>query len=195
MKINLPNKISLTRIILLPFFVFFYLSDFIVWGKLIAAVIFVIAAATDFMDGKIARKRNIVTNLGKFLDPIADKLIITAALVLVIADGTILSPYGEIITIIIISRELIVSGLRQIAATGGVIISADKWGKIKAVFQDIGVASAMVLAQLNVLNVAYDIKIYFEVFTYATLIIATVLTIISGYNYVYKNRNVFNSQQ
>ena len=112
---NLPNKISTARICLIPFVVFFYLATFIPYSKIIAALIFAIASLTDMIDGKIARSRNLITTLGKFLDSIADKLLVVAGLVLICFD-IILQPYGVIIAIIIISRELIISALRQIAA-------------------------------------------------------------------------------
>lgn len=195
MKLNLPNKITLVRIVLLPLFVFFYLAEFIVWGKLIAAVIFVIATTTDFIDGYIARKRNLVTNLGKFLDPIADKLIATAALILIAIDGTLPSPYGAIVAIIIIGRELIISGFRQVAAANGVVIAADKWGKIKTVFQDIAIPALMVVAQLKVLAVSNEsLMMFFEILAYSLTLIATILTVVSAFNYMLKNKQVFDRE-
>lgn len=195
MKLNLPNKITLVRIVLLPLFVFFYLAEFIVWGKLIAAVIFVIATTTDFIDGYIARKRNLVTNLGKFLDPIADKLIAAAALILIAIDGTLPSPYGAIVAIIIIGRELIISGFRQVAAANGVVIAADKWGKIKTVFQDIAIPALMVVAQLKVLAVSNEsLMIFFEILAYSLTLIATILTVVSAFNYMLKNKQVFDRE-
>lgn len=195
MKLNLPNKITLVRIILLPLFVFFYLAEFIVWGKLIAALVFVIATTTDFIDGHIARKRNLVTNLGKFLDPIADKLIAAAALILIAIDGTLPSPYGAIVAIIIIGRELIISGFRQVAAANGIVISADKWGKIKTVFQDIAIPALMVVAQLNVLEVSNKtVMTIFEVLAFSLTLIATILTVVSALNYMQKNKQVFNKE-
>ena len=134
---NLPNRLTLMRIILIPFMMFFYLANFIPYGigKLVALVIFIVAALTDLLDGKIARKRNIVTNFGKFLDPIADKILTSTVLLLIIADGTIPNPWGAIIVTIIIAREFMVSALRQLAASKNKIISADYFGKFKAVLQ------------------------------------------------------------
>ena len=126
---NLPNKISVARICLLPVFIFFYLASFIPCNYLIAAIIFSLAAFTDFLDGYIARKYNLVTNLGKLLDPIADKLIVMAALIVLTVDGIIPNPYGIIVTIIIIGRELFISAFRQVAAAKGFVMAADKWGK------------------------------------------------------------------
>ena len=102
---NLPNKITLIRIILIPFMVFFYLADFIpnFWGKIVALVIFIIAALTDMLDGQIARKKGLVTNFGKFFDSIADKLLTMSALLLVVCDSTVPAPYGVVVAIIIIA--------------------------------------------------------------------------------------------
>lgn len=192
---NLPNKITISRICLLPVFIFFYLADFIPYGKIIGAAIFVIAASTDFIDGKIARKRNLVTNLGKFLDPIADKLIVVGALLLVVIDGTIPAPYGFIVAIIIIGRELIISAFRQIAATKNVIMAADWWGKIKATVQDIAIPLLMVLAQSYQSNwfKGTFLNVY-EITCYVLIGIATVLTIYSGINYVVKNKQVLSNK-
>ena len=144
---NLPNKITVTRIVLIPFIVFFYLSNsFIPCGKLIAAGIFGIACLTDFLDGYLARKLKLVTTLGKFLDSIADKMLVLGAFVLIVADNTILAPWGVISFVIIIFRELIVSALRQMAATKNVVIAADMWGKVKANFQFFAVLFFMIFS-------------------------------------------------
>ena len=178
---NLPNKISMTRIIAIPFVMFFYLADFIpnAIGKIIALVLFAVIAFTDLVDGKIARSRGLVTDLGKFLDPIADKLLMTTGLLLILADGTMIAPWGVIMTIIIVAREFIVSALRQIAATKNVVLAADMLGKIKANFQPVAIAF------LGSFEFAYVI------ICYVLMGIATLLTIISGVNYLVKNRAVF----
>lgn len=134
---NLPNKITLLRIILIPFFIFFYLASFIPYGKIIATVILILACITDAVDGYIARKYNMVTDLGKLMDPIADKAFSVSALLLLVADQTILAPYGVIIAIIILIRDFTVSGLRQIAASKNFVLAADIWGKIKSIILDI----------------------------------------------------------
>ena len=159
---NLPNKISTARICLIPFVVFFYLATFIPYSKIIAAVIFAIASLTDMIDGKIARSRNLITTLGKFLDSIADKLLVVAGLVLICFD-IILQPYGVIIAIIIISRELIISALRQIAAANNYIMAADMWGKVKATIQFIAVMLFMILAGIRDLGVAGTIYSILEI--------------------------------
>lgn len=194
---NLPNKISMTRIIAIPFVVFFYLADFIphAIGKIVALALFSIIALTDFVDGKIARSRGLVTDLGKFLDPIADKLLMTTGLLLILADGTMVSPWGVIMTIIIIAREFIVSALRQIAATKGFVLAADMLGKIKANFQPLAIAFFMLLAVHNVTPFLGSFELAYTIICYTLMGIATVLTIISGVNYLVKNRAVFKENE
>lgn len=189
---NIPNKISLSRIFVIPFVVFFYLADFIPYGigKIVALILFAITGLTDFLDGYIARKYNLVTDLGKFLDSIADKLHMTTGLLLVVADGTILAPYGVIMAVIIIAREFIVSALRQIAGAKGKVIAADMIGKIKANFQPIGIALFMFLAINNVNNFLAGATIYIEILAYVIMGIATILTVISGIYYLVKNKEV-----
>ncbi len=190
---NLPNKISMTRIIAIPFVMFFYLADFIpnAIGKIIALVLFAVIAFTDLVDGKIARSRGLVTDLGKFLDPIADKLLMTTGLLLILADGTMIAPWGVIMTIIIVAREFIVSALRQIAATKNVVLAADMLGKIKANFQPVAIALFMLLAIHNVTPFLGSFEFAYTVICYVLMGIATLLTIISGVNYLVKNRAVF----
>ncbi len=190
---NLPNKISMTRIIAIPFVMFFYLADFIpnAIGKIIALVLFSVIAFTDLVDGKIARSRGLVTDLGKFLDPIADKLLMTTGLLLILADGTMIAPWGVIMTIIIVAREFIVSALRQIAATKNVVLAADMLGKIKANFQPVAIALFMLLAIHNVTPFLGSFEFAYVIICYVLMGIATLLTIISGVNYLVKNRAVF----
>lgn len=190
---NLPNKISLTRIIAIPFVVFFYVADFIPngIGKLISLILFSVIALTDFVDGKIARSRGLVTDLGKFLDPIADKLLMTTGLLLVLADKTMVQPWGVIMTIIIIAREFIVSALRQIAATKGFVLAADMLGKIKANFQPLAIAFFMLLAFHNANQFLGSFELAYTIICYTLMGIATVLTIVSGVNYLLKNKDVF----
>ena len=188
---NIPNKLSCVRIALIPLFMFFYLATFIPGNYLIAAIIFALAAFTDFLDGKIARKYNLVTDLGKFLDPIADKLLVMTALILVTVDGTIPHPYGIIISVVIIGRELLISAFRQIAAAKNVIMAADMWGKYKTTFQTIALPLLMFQAQVVASN-------YFDgagltalkIINLCLIGIATLLTIISAINYLIKNKSV-----
>ena len=129
---NLPNKLTVLRVIMVPFFVFFMLTD--VGGaanKWIALALFVIASLTDMLDGKIARKYNLVTNFGKFMDPLADKLLVCSAMICLIPSGKL----NTAIVIVIIAREFIISGFRLVASDSGIVIAASYWGKFKTVFQ------------------------------------------------------------
>ncbi len=193
---NLPNKITLSRIILIPLIIFFYLASFVPFGKIIALCLFVICAITDFFDGYIARKYNLTTNLGKFLDPIADKLLTTTVLILVVCDGTVPMPYGAIAAIIILAREFAVSALRQIAATKNYVIAADMFGKIKTNFQFVSFGCLMLLSFL-IFNTDYNgigMEI-FSIFNWVLLGITVGLTIASGVNYIIKNRKVLSDEK
>lgn len=188
---NLPNKLSLLRIILIPFMLFFYLATFVPYGKIIALGIFIIAALTDMLDGKIARKYNLVTNLGKLLDPIADKLLVMSALLLVVVDYTIPHPYGVIVAIIIIGRELLISAFRQVAASKNIVMAADMFGKIKTCTQDAALPLLFLVSFLT-----YDVTInatalqVIQIVGYCLIGLATLFTILSGANYMIKNKEV-----
>lgn len=186
---NLPNKITMSRIFLIPIFMLFMLVDFnfgnvillgttIQTGHLIGGLIFILASITDWLDGYIARKNNLVTNMGKFLDPLADKLLVSAAFIILVELGT--APSW--IIIVIISREFAVTGLRLILAGGGEVVAANQLGKIKTVAQILAIISLL----LN--------NIYFESigvpFGMIMLYIALVFTVWSGADYFYKNRHV-----
>lgn len=190
---NLPNKLTIFRVILIPFMMFFYLADFIPYGigKIVALVIFIVGALTDLLDGKIARKYNLVTNFGKFLDPIADKMLTSTVFFLIVADGTIPHPWGAIMVTIIISREFIVSALRLIASSKGVVLAADMWGKVKTTVQMIALPISLFLAFVYTSGFAFAdwFVLTVEIVTYVLLALATLLTIISGVNYLVKNRN------
>ena len=175
---NLPNKLTTFRVILIPFFVFFLLAPYFEgYGNYIALVIFIVASLTDFLDGKIARKYNLVTNFGKFMDPLADKLLVCSALICLIA----LDRIPAWIVIVIISREFIISGFRLIAADNGVVIAASYWGKFKTAFQMITII--MLVLNLNVpfMNIINTVLIY----------ISLGLTVISLIDYIAKNYKVF----
>ena len=188
---NLPNKLSMLRIFLIPVLLFFYLADFVPFGKVIAIVIFILAALTDMLDGKIARKYNLVTNLGKLLDPIADKLLVMSGLLLVVVDGTIPHPYGVLVAIIIIGRELLISAFRQIAASQNVVMAADKFGKLKTITQDIAIPF-LFLVSFFMFNYTIDSTALFvlQIVGYVLIGLATLLTILSGLNYIIKNKSV-----
>ena len=174
---NLPNKLTVLRVIMVPFFVFFMLTD--VGGaanKWIALVLFIVASLTDMLDGKIARKYNLVTNFGKFMDPLADKLLVCSAMICLIEKGQL----AAWIVIIIIAREFIISGFRLIAAEKGVVIAAGIWGKLKTVVQ-------MVMVCFLIGNLGGKVIFVIEqVLIYAAL----VLTIISLIDYLVSNINV-----
>lgn len=199
---NLPNKLTVMRMVLVPFMIFFYLADFMPFGigKLVALAIFIVASLTDLLDGKIARKRNLVTNFGKFLDPIADKLLTTSLLLLLVVDGTIARPYGVIIAIIIIAREFIVSGIRMLASNKGVVVAADMWGKLKTVVQMVALPVCLIYSYLLTLvkegvNVVNWLELTFMYSSYILIVLATVLTIVSGINYLVNNKNCFKEEK
>ena len=131
MKMNLPNKITMVRIFLIPIMMFFYMASFIPGGKIVALAIFIIASITDFLDGYIARKYNIVTDFGKFADTISDKMLTFSALFMFMVDGTIPAPYGVIFATICLTRDLIVLGLKSLVAAKGTVVGSVKIGKIK----------------------------------------------------------------
>ena len=173
---NLPNKLTTLRVIMIPFFVFFLL-----WQKgenrtfrMIALALFIIASLTDLLDGKIARKYNLVTNFGKFMDPLADKLLVCSALICLIE----LKALPAWMVIVIISREFIISGFRLIASDNGVVIAASYWGKFKTTFQMVSV----VLLILDIQALAFVTTI--------CVWIALLLTIVSLVDYIYKNHKI-----
>ena len=173
---NLPNKLTVMRVILIPFFVAALLYDngSSQTMRVVANVIFIVASLTDLFDGKIARKYNLVTNFGKFMDPLADKLVGCSALICLIQLGQL----PAWIVIIIISREFIISGFRLVAADNGIVIAASYWGKFKTTFQMI----AVILMIFNIPALA--------TVTMIMLVIAVVLTVISLVDYVAKNIEV-----
>ena len=190
---NLPNKISITRILLIPVIIFFFFANFIANGinYYITAGLFALAAYTDALDGHIARKYNLVTTIGKFLDSIADKLLATVTLILVAFSGIFNPIVIAVILIITISRDLVIDMLRQIGASKNIIIAADWFGKIKAIVMDIALPFLLVACGLSVLHfntLAYQIIFYTG---FVLLILATILSILSAINYLIKNRKVF----
>ena len=179
---NLPNKLTMFRVILIPFFVFFMLFGPL--GKLgdyIALIIFIAASLTDMLDGKIARKYHLVTNFGKFMDPLADKLLVCAAMVCLVATGQL----AAWIVIIIISREFIISGFRLIASDNGIVIAASMWGKFKTVFQML----MIIVLIANIPLAAFDM--IGTVLTY----VALVLTVVSLVDYIAKNKDILKEQK
>lgn len=171
---NLPNKLTIFRVILIPFFVLFLLVDITPYDKWIALAIFIIASLTDFLDGHIARKYHLVTNFGKFMDPLADKLLVCSALICLIE----LDRIPSWIVIVIIAREFIISGFRLVASDNGVVIAASYWGKFKTTFQIVMIC--LMIADLAPLALVTQIVMW----------IALALTVISLVDYLIKNKNV-----
>ncbi len=197
MKLNLPTKITLVRLFLIPVFVAVFFIEAIPYRFAFAAGIFVLAAITDAIDGHIARSRNLVTTLGKFLDPIADKVLIsTAMILLLVMKESICAPFGAaahaiyitlaICICVIMARELIISAFRQIAAATGFIMAADKLGKIKATVQDVSVVFLFVGGAFSGSTFGFVLL----VIGYVLFALATVLTVWSGISYVVKNKEV-----
>lgn len=195
-KLNIPTRLTIVRMVLIPLFVALYLIEF-PYNGLAAVAVFMIASFTDFLDGYLARKWNQVTSLGKFLDPIADKMLVMCALVALLLDNS----QGEIFTMIVAiflmlieSRELIVSCFRIIAASKGITLAADRWGKMKTVCQMI--ALIVLIPHRSLFAVFGDatwlLILYYVGF--ALLALSTLLAIISGANYIIKNKQVLHDQ-
>ena len=174
MSMNLPNKLTMFRVILIPVFIVVLMTGLIAdpLNRYIGTLIFCVASFTDYLDGHIARKYNLVTNFGKFMDPLADKLLVSSALICMIEMGML----PAWIVIIIISREFIITGFRLIAAEGGLVIAASWWGKIKTVTQMI----MIILLLLGVQGIIATILIF----------LATLFTVISGLDYIVKNISI-----
>lgn len=175
-KLNLPNLLTVLRVALIPFFVFFYYAAFVPGHHWIALAIFVIACVTDLLDGKIARKYNLVTTFGKFMDPLADKILVITALILFTEDGSL----PGVALVIICAREFIVSGLRVIAADKGTVIAAGLLGKTKTVIQMIMSISLMV---------PFPWKWYF-IYEQVVIWLAVFFTVISLVDYFIKNKGI-----
>ncbi len=176
---NLPNKLTVVRVLMIPFFVWFMLPSLggeMAASKWIALAIFCIASLTDLLDGKIARKYNLVTNFGKFMDPLADKLLVGAAMICLVEMGRL----PAWIAIVIISREFIISGFRLIASDNGIVIAASYWGKFKTVFQ---------MAMIIVLIAAFEGSV-FAVVEQILIWVSLILTIVSLVDYIRKNKEV-----
>ncbi len=192
---NLPNKLTLSRVGMIPFFVvFLLLTPKFTYFKWIALAIFIIASLTDLLDGKIARKYNLITNFGKFMDPLADKLLVCSALIGMSSLGVI----PAWITIIIIAREFIISGFRLIAAEKGIVIAASMWGKWKTTFQMVMLCVQMIvmdcyLVKPYVSAVGTEVSVPYRVLIVignVTMYIALVLTVVSLIDYLVKNKDV-----
>ncbi|MBE5945771.1 MAG: CDP-diacylglycerol--glycerol-3-phosphate 3-phosphatidyltransferase [Lachnospiraceae bacterium] len=173
---NLPNKLTILRVILIPFFLVALMVDGIPYGKWIALAIFCIASITDALDGQIARKYNLITNFGKFMDPLADKLLVCSAMIAMIDLGRI----PAWVVIVIIAREFIISGFRLVASDNGVVIAAGWWGKVKTVVQMIMIIVLICDFGGKVVGIIETVLIY----------AALALTVISLLDYLIKNKSV-----
>ena len=179
---NLPNKLTIVRVCLIPFFVAALLFDH---GnnytmRIVANVLFIIASLTDLFDGKIARKYNLVTNFGKFMDPLADKLLVTSALICFVGQGMI----PAVVAIIILSREFLVTSIRLVAAPKGRVIPADKWGKSKTICQMIWISTLLLIQWALSQGIQGD---WMVLLNQLLMSLTTVLTVFSGGNYLIKN--------
>ena len=187
---NLANKLTMVRILLVPLFLIFIAVKNIPYGTFIATFIFIIASLTDQLDGYIARSRNQVTTFGKFMDPLADKLLVTAALISLV-DLQVIPAWAAVI---IIAREFAVSGLRTIAASEGKVIAASMWGKVKTITQIFAIIALLI--QVNIASSKYLLSLvennadFREIIKYGPkviLLLAVIMTIVSGYDYFKKN--------
>lgn len=195
---NLPNKLTLTRIMLIPFFIAAIYIDF-PYHYFVALAVFAVASITDFFDGRIARKRNLVTDLGKFLDPIADKVLVLSALVVLLGDpntnvftlklGNIGLILGGIGVVIILARELTISSLRMMAAKKGIVLAAEYIGKVKTFFTDVTIVILLLVGDIYSISAAVGEVI--DIIGLVGFAVSVLLTIISGISYLVKNKGVF----
>lgn len=174
---NLPNKLTLIRVILVPFFVFFFLNNQFVP----ALIVFALASITDALDGHIARKHNLVTNFGKFLDPLADKVLVISALTCFVDIGFM----SCVPLIIIVAREFMVSGLRLVVADEGVVVPAGIWGKLKTAFTMVTIVLILIYASVEqFVLIPENIMDIFIIVSHILIWISTLLTVISGGDYL-----------
>ncbi len=196
---NLPNKITLTRICMIPVFVVLFYVGF-PYHEVVAAAVFALAAFTDFLDGHIARKYHLVTNMGKFLDPIADKVLVSTAFILLLTRpgvfevsffagwGTI---FAGVCVAVILARELIVSGFRLLAVERGIVLAADKLGKIKTVLQDVSLALLLTVMPF----LGSGVGVGFAVAGMVLFTLSAIATVVSGVHYVVKNNSVLKEEK
>ena len=187
---NLPNKLTLLRIILVPFFIATILIDFPL-HYLVSGIIFGIASVTDSLDGRIARSQNLITDFGKFADPLADKILVISALVCFLQTG-LLGAYGAIPVVVVLFREFAVSGIRLVAASSGKVVAANIWGKVKTVSQMVGISVIFAMQSvLDIFNLAnFTVHGLSNIFLLIGIIlvwISTLFTIISGVIYIKDN--------
>ena len=177
---NLPNKLSMLRICMSPFFVLFALMGAF-WAQCVAVAIYVVACVTDALDGHIARSRNLITNFGKFMDPIADKLLVMSALIVLVSQGRM----PAWVCIVLLAREFLISGFRLVAAETGRVIAAGKLGKLKTVFQMVSTIALLLLVPVQGEGILGKGGV---IFANVLMYIALILTVVSGADYILRNR-------
>lgn len=182
-QMNLPNKLTVGRVIAVPFFIALYMMGY----YLPALIVFILASLTDMLDGKIARKYNLVTNFGKIMDPLADKILVYSAFCLMVGDGLI----PAWILIIILAREFMMAGMRTVAASEGIVIAADMSGKIKTVLQMIAVPLLIFYRAVPDIPLIAPYERYVYLVAMGFLYASLFMTVYSGIEYVAKNKEVF----
>lgn len=183
---NLPNKLTVLRVILVPVFLVFLLIDAIPYNYLFALIVFAAASITDALDGNIARKNNLVTTFGKFLDPLADKVLVLAALISFISLG-VASP---VVVIIVITREFLVTSLRLVAAADGTVIAASIYGKIKTIIQMLSIVVILLMFTVNqIAGTEWNVMLVGNILMWIT----AAITVISGIDYLVKNKSCINT--
>lgn len=182
---NLPNKLTVLRVLLIPLFVAFFCIGSIPNHLLWALVIFALASLTDLLDGHIARSRGLITDFGKLMDPLADKLLVMSAMVCFVGVGLV----HPAVVVVILAREFLVSALRQLAASKGEVLAADGWGKAKTVFQMVWICYGLLMYWLEA-NLSLTIPRACYGGYLALVIIVTALTVIGGVNYTWRNRQM-----
>ena len=178
---NIANKLTVLRMIMVPIYVLVFTLVPEPWNRYLAFILFAAASYTDHLDGKLARERNLITNFGKFMDPLADKLLVISALICFVENGQLV---GWIL-IIIVAREFIISGFRLVAASSGIVIAAGIWGKLKTVAQ-------MIMVLLMILNFDWG---WYQVLIQIFVVLSVLLTIISLVDYIWNNRKVLTEKK
>ena len=178
---NIANKLTVLRMIMVPIYVLVFTLVPEPWNRYLAFILFAAASYTDHLDGKLARERNLITNFGKFMDPLADKLLVISALICFVENGQL----AGWILIIIVAREFIISGFRLVAASSGVVIAAGIWGKLKTVAQ-------MVMVLLMILNFDWG---WYQVLIQIFVVLSVLLTIVSLVDYIWNNRKVLTEKK
>ncbi len=180
---NLPNKLTMLRIIMIPLFVLLYEWQSLGLHYLWAFIVFALASITDLFDGKIARKYNLISDFGKLMDPLADKVLVTAAMVCFVGDAAALTPSW--VVIVILAREFLVTSLRLLAAAKGVVLAADKWGKYKTATTMVWICWNLLILEFGLLGA---VGVYLH---YGLMFLSLFFTVYSGLNYVVKNKSMF----